>query len=177
MGLSKDLSCEAGSFSCCCLNPHGCFQSEVLGFISLHWSHGLHGLLRSPAVPPGLSMRECGAAGSASCRTACPFRSTIHHLAGSLHQPPVAVSPLCPGCPPLALPLVWTNVSSLSPWLSDFRAVRFSDSSGCFLFLNCCCPSFSCARRCSVSTYASILAGTYQTDFLKTVFLPKAHGK
>ena len=29
-----------------------------------------------------------------------------------------------------------------------------------FLFLNCCCPSFGCARRHSVSTYTSILAGT-----------------
>ena len=29
VGLSKDLSCEAGSFSCCSLNPHGCFQSVV----------------------------------------------------------------------------------------------------------------------------------------------------
>ena len=29
-----------------------------------------------------------------------------------------------------------------------------------FLFLNCCCPSFGCARRPSVSTYASILAGS-----------------
>ena len=29
MSLSNKLSCEAGSFSCCHLNPHGCFQSEV----------------------------------------------------------------------------------------------------------------------------------------------------
>ena len=29
-----------------------------------------------------------------------------------------------------------------------------------FLFLNCCCSSFGCARRQSVSTYASILAGS-----------------
>ena len=29
VGLSSELSCEAGSFSCCRLNPHGCFQSEV----------------------------------------------------------------------------------------------------------------------------------------------------
>ena len=38
--------------------------------------------------------------------------------------------------------------------------VRFSVSSGCFLFLSCCCPSFVCGRRHSVSTYASILAGS-----------------
>ena len=30
VGLSKGLSCEAGSFSCCHLNPHGCFQLGVL---------------------------------------------------------------------------------------------------------------------------------------------------
>ena len=36
--------------------------------------------------------------------------------------------------------------------------VIFYVSSGCFLFLNCCCPSFGCARRHSVSTYASILS-------------------
>ena len=71
----------------------------------------------------------------------------------------------CLVTPPLypcswSLPLlpVWTNVSSLFPWLSDFHAVRFSVSSGCFLFLNC--PSFGCARRHTMSTYASILAGS-----------------
>ena len=48
MGLSNDLSCEAGSFSCCCPNPHGLFQSEVSGFISPCWSPGLLGLLCSP---------------------------------------------------------------------------------------------------------------------------------
>ena len=53
---------------------------------------------------------------------------------------------------------VWMNVSSLSPWLSDFHTVQFSVSSGCFLFLNCCCSSFGCVKRHSLFTYASILA-------------------
>ena len=83
----------------------------------------------------------------------CPPRSTIRHLAGpTSHR--LAMSPLCPSPPFL---LVWMNVSSLSPWLSDFHIVRFSVSSDCFLFLNCCCP-FGCARRHSVSSYPSILA-------------------
>ena len=45
----------------------------------------------------------------------------------------LAASALHPGCrsPPL-LP-VWVNVSSLTPWLSDFYTVQFS---GNFLFLN-----------------------------------------
>ena len=63
-------------------------------------------------------------------------------------------------CPSPPLLQVWMNVSS-SPWLSVFHTVRFSVSSCCFLFLNCCCPSFGCARRHSVSTYASILAGSH----------------
>ena len=29
VGLSNELSCEAGSFSHCYVNSHGCFQSEV----------------------------------------------------------------------------------------------------------------------------------------------------
>ena len=77
------------------------------------------------------------------------------HLAGSASRH-LAVSPLHPGCPSPPLLLVWMNVSSLSPWLSVFHTVGFSFSSGCFLFLNCC--PFGCARRRSVSTYASILA-------------------
>ena len=79
----------------------------------------------------------------------CPPRFTIHHLVWSS----------LPSCLPPPLLPVWMNVSSLSPWLSDFHTVRFSVSSGCFLFLNCC-PSFGCARRHSVSTYTSILAGS-----------------
>ena len=80
-----------------------------------------------------------------------------------LHEnvgPPFCHESSPPSCasPPL-LP-VWMNVSSLTPWLSDFHTVRFSVSSGCFLFLNCCCPPFGCARRHTASTYASILAGS-----------------
>ena len=49
MGLSNELSCEGGHFSCCCLNPHRCFQSEAWGFISLCLNSGLHGLSPGPA--------------------------------------------------------------------------------------------------------------------------------
>ena len=50
MGLSKNLSCEAGSFSHC-LNPHRSFQSEVLDFISLHWNPGLLCLVPQFSLP------------------------------------------------------------------------------------------------------------------------------
>ena len=89
----------------------------------------------------------------------CPPCSTIRHLAGTISCR-LAASLLCPGCPSPPLLPVW-NGSSLTHWLSDFRTVQFSLSSGCFLFLNCCCPSFGCARRHSVSTYTFILAGSH----------------
>ena len=72
VGLSNELSCEARSFSRCCHNPHGCFQSEVWGFISPRWNSGLLHLL------PGLS-----ASASAGQLQLCPLCSTIHCLAGS----------------------------------------------------------------------------------------------
>ena len=78
-----------------------------------------------------------------------------------VHQPP----PFCESSLPL-LP-VWRNVSSLTPWFSDFHTVRFSVSSGCFL--NSCCPSFGCARRHSVSAYASILASSLKQEILKII--------
>ena len=136
----------------CCLNPHRCFQSEVWGFISLvlkPW------VARSGLLP--------------SCSSWFICRQMRDH---PLHQPwPLWVHQRwpCPESSPLECPsplllLVWMNVSSLSPWLSDFHTVRYSVSSGCFLFLNYC-PSFGCVRRHSVSTYASILAGSQKDEF------------
>ena len=101
---------------------------------------------------------SCGLTGQLQL---CPPHSTICHLAG-LARPRLAASPLHPGCLSLPLLPVWMNVSSLSPWLSDFHTVHFSVTASCFLILNCCCPSLNCgcARRHSVSTYTSILAGS-----------------
>ena len=105
------------------------------------WSPGLRGLLRSPPFVPvylctivglrgatrrsacpvlrhsesgplGLSVHECGAAGSASGQTACPVGPTLLQ-SRSRHG---NVSPLCPGCPSLPLLLVWMNVYFLSTW-------------------------------------------------------------
>ena len=66
MGLSNDLSCEAGSLSCCCPNPHWCFQSEVcLGC----------GSASLPAVCLVYLCANVGPRG-ATCRSACPV---LHH--------------------------------------------------------------------------------------------------
>ena len=102
----------------------GSFNHRFWGFISPLWNPGLCGLSHSPVVPLGLSACRCGTAYSTSCLLP---RSSSHHL---------AVSPLCPGHLSLSLLPVWMNVSSLTPWLSDFNTGRFSGSSGWFLFLS-----------------------------------------
>ena len=74
---------------------------------------GLGGTIcHSESGPLGLSVRECGAAGSASGQTACPVSPTLRQ-SRSCHG---NASPLGPGClsPPL-LP-VWMNVYLLFPW-------------------------------------------------------------
>ena len=171
MGLSNKPSCEAGSFSRCHLNPHRSFQSVVLR------SPGLGGLFCSSTVPPGLSVCECGAVGSASHpRGVCQLQpglshSTICHLAGSASHC-LAVSPLYPGCPSLPLLPVCLNVSSLSPWLSDFHAVRFSVSSGCFLFLNLLSFFWLCRR--SKCIYLCLHLG-WKRSSISTSVKPNTH--
>ena len=51
---------------------------------------------------------------------------------------------------PTSAPPTSLDECVLTPRLLDFHTVWFSVSSGCFL--NCCCPSFGCAKRHSVST-------------------------
>ena len=81
----------------------------------------------------GLSVRECGVAGSASGQTACPVYPSLRHSQSSQPQLPVSA-------PPTGLDECLFFISLVS----DFLAIRFSVSSGC-------------ARRRSVSTYATIL--------------------
>ena len=63
-----------------------------------------------------------------------------------------------PGCLSPPLLLVWMNVSSLTPWLSDFHTVWFSVSSGCFLFLNLLL-SFFWLFRAAKCTYLCLHLG------------------
>ena len=106
---------RAGALGCTvCFTPH-CSS----GFISVRmW--GCRVLpatlltLFSATLSPALSvyLRECGATGSASGRTACPFCPTLHQ-SRSRHS---NVSPLHPGCPSPPLLSVWMNVYFLFPW-------------------------------------------------------------
>ena len=125
MGLSNELFCEAGSFSRGCLNPGRCFQSEV------------------EALFPRAGTLDC-----VICLA--PQLFLLVYLHANVGPPSPPATPChessVPSSPTLPLLPVWMNVSSLTPWLSNFHTVRFSVNSGCFLFLNLL-----------LSTYASIV--------------------
>ena len=129
----------------------------------------MRGLFRSPTVPPGLSVLECGAGGSASGRTACPIRSTLHYISESGHVARVLCTLAARLRPSKGLDECFFFISLVFglPCSSIF-----CQSWLVFLFLNCCCPSFGCARRHSVSTYTSILAGSSQFCSDLDCFLP-----
>ena len=157
MGLSNELSSEAGSFSTAASTATGVFSQRSEALFPQAGALGCAVCFASPAFLPVYLCVNVGSQGLPATTlwglpaAAWPAHSTIRLLAGSARCC-LASSPLRPCCRSPRLLLVWMNVSSLSPWLSDFHTVRFSVSSGCFLFLNCCCPSFGCARRHSVST-------------------------
>ena len=160
MGLSNNLSCEAGSFSCCCPIPMGVFtqrfealfpRAGALGCTVcfapafcpayLCVNVGLRGATRCSACPVvchsesgplSLSVCECRAAGSACGQTACPVCPTLQ-CESSPPRLPIST-------PPTGLDECFFFISLVS----DFLGVRFSVSSGC-------------ARRRSVSAYAAIL--------------------
>ena len=125
MVLSNELSCEAGSFSCC-HNPHRFLQSEVLR---------LYFPTLEPHVARSVSLPSCPSWFMCTQMWDYPLCQPSSRLPRSSNHC-LAMCPLCPGylSPPLLL--VWMNVSSLTPWLLDFHALRFSVSSGCFVFLN-----------------------------------------
>ena len=63
-------------------------------------------LCHSESGSLGLSVRECVAAGSASGQTACPVHPTLCHS----RSRQVNASPIRPGCPSPPLLLVWMNI-------------------------------------------------------------------
>ena len=101
----------------------------------------------APRRLSGLSVRECGAAGSASGQTACPVRPTLRQ-SRSLPWPQESSPRLPVSAPPTGLDECLFFISLVL----DFLAVQFSVSSGC-------------ARRRSVSTYAAILVLPIKSTF------------
>ena len=124
MGLSNDLSCEAGSFS----HPQPSHVFSVRGFEAL--------------------FPQTGTLGCGVCLTSQLFLPVYPHAnvglpsmpAATLPTPVFQPLPCCESSPSscLSLPLLpmWMNVFSLTPWLLGFHKVQFSVSSGCILFLN-----------------------------------------
>ena len=114
MGLSNELSCEAGSFLL--PQPPQVFQSEVLR-------------LYFPVL-------ECWVAwyvSFPSCSSWFICMQTWELLV--CHPPPCCESSppwLCISAPPNGL----DECFFLTPWLLDFHTVQFSGSCGYFLFLN-----------------------------------------
>ena len=144
MGLSNELSCEARSFSSCCLNPHRCLQSDLRFYFPLAGSLGCEVCF---APPPFLSVYLCanvGPQGLLAVVLAAPFAP---HSA-SLWVPPQQCE-----SPPTGLDECFFFIFLFLELPCGSIFCQF----WLFLFLNCCCPSFGCARRHSLSTYASIL--------------------
>ena len=111
-------------------------------------------LCHSESGPLGLSVCECGAAGSASGQTACPVHPTLRQS-----RPAMATRVLSAPVPVSAPPTGLDECLFFISLVSDFLALRFSVSSGC-------------ARRRSVSTYAAILV-LIQILFFKVIFILK----
>ena len=130
---------------------------SVIGFEALFPCAGTLGCMVCFTPVPFLPVYLCANVGSASCSLACPVPQSTTSLgltATALSRVPSTLDASLHPSDRSGWMFLF-----LSLWFSDFHTVRFSVSSGCFLFLNCC-PSFGCARRHSVSTYASILAGS-----------------
>ena len=111
MGLSNDLSCEAGSFSCCCPNPTGIFNQRFEALFPQRWSPGLLDLLCSPLFVLVYLCTNVGLQGLPVVRLPAPF---VPHSASL--GPATATRVLSTRCPSLPLLLVWMNVYFLFPW-------------------------------------------------------------
>ena len=120
-GLSNELSCGAGSFSCH-LNSHRFFKSEILRLYFTSLEPWVVRSILLPSCSSCLSTHKFGTAHSASSHFT---QSSSRHL---------PMSPLRPNFLPPPFLSVCMDVSSLTPWLSDFHTVEFSVSSGCFWF-------------------------------------------
>ena len=101
-GSLQQLSCEAGSFSCC-FNPHRFLKPGVF-----------------EALFPGARTLGC-----VGCLTPLLFHLVYLHtnvgLPGLPLPPCQESSPS--GCLSPPLPPVWMNVFSLTPWLLNFQTV------------------------------------------------------
>ena len=176
--VHNDLSCEAGSLSCCRPNPHRRFQSEVCGFISAPPPPALEpGVARSALLPAVCPVYLCVNVGprGVTCRSACPV---LRHSESSATLSPALSVYLCRNVGPRVL-LVVRLPALLVPHSASLGPARATQvlSAGCpsppllLVWMNVSffislvsdflaiwfSVSSGCARRRSVSTYAAIL--------------------
>ena len=111
-------------------------------------------------------------AGSSSCRCN-PHR--FFSVRGFDALFPGAGTQSCMVCltPQLSLPVyLHENVSSLTPWLSNFHTVRFSGRSGYFVCLNLLLSFFWLCKEATCITYTSILTGSPEFNHVNFHKLP-----
>ena len=94
MGLSNELSCEAESFSCCRLNPHRCFQSELL---RLYFPE------LEPWVVRSVSLPSCSSRFICTGMWDCPLHKLLPHWYDSAALPQVLSARLPVSAPPTGL--------------------------------------------------------------------------
>ena len=142
MGLSKDLSCEAGSLSCCRPNPRGVFNQRFEALFPPPPPALEPWVMRSASLPSVCPVYLCanvGPQGLLVVRLPALFIPLSTSLSPA-RATRVLSSPAPVSAPPTGLDECLFFISLVS----DFLAVRYSVSSGC-------------ARRRSLSTYAAIL--------------------
>ena len=124
--LSNKLSCEAGSFSCCHLNPHGVFNQWFEVLFPCAGALGLCSLFCSPFVPPRLSACKCETAGSASHHLLVSTSCSLQASCSLDHPGPQYSSWLGP--PATVLPLVLSTQLHVSASLTGLDECVFFNS-------------------------------------------------
>ena len=73
--------------------PPRVFSIRGLRLYFPSWNPELRGLFYNPAIPPVLSVCECGPSGSASCSLPAPLHNPPPHWVHQLHRAPVSAPP------------------------------------------------------------------------------------
>ena len=137
--------------------PEGVFHQKLE---ALFPCAGARGCMVFFAPPPFLLVYLCGNVGLQDLPATTLWGLLAAAWPAPFHNPPPCCESSLPRLPVSAPPtgldecLFFISLVVGLPYTSVFHQLWW------FLFLNHCCPSFGCARRHSVSTYASILVGS-----------------
>ena len=146
---SPDMHNQIGPFWCCFPSGWVCVHSRTLWVSLRNFPVRLGVSPAATSTPTGVFIQwfealfpHAGTLGCTvchlvhqllPCRPAAALPTLLHNLPPYwVLQPLPCWESSLPGCPSPPLLPVWMNVSSLSPWLSDFHTLQFSVSSGDF---------------------------------------------